>query len=47
VHGNLDGQPHGLSLDVGVDSQEFRPLSLAQVAKKLEHRTSPFKRARD
>jgi calcineurin-like phosphoesterase family protein len=46
VHGNLDHQPHGFSLDVGVDSHEYRPLSLAQVSQKLEHRSSPFKRSK-
>jgi calcineurin-like phosphoesterase family protein len=44
VHGNLDRQPHGFSLDVGVDSHEFRPLSFQQVAAKFEHRSSPFKK---
>jgi calcineurin-like phosphoesterase family protein len=47
VHGNLDDQPHGFSLDVGVDSHQFRPWSMRELTTKFEHRTSPFKHRGD
>jgi calcineurin-like phosphoesterase family protein len=35
VHGKHDSNPHGLSLDIGVDSHGYRPISLAEVAQKM------------
>jgi calcineurin-like phosphoesterase family protein len=42
VHGRLDRAPLGLSLDVGVDSHDFRPIPLAAVAARLAGRVNPF-----
>lgn len=47
VHGRLDGEPHGLSLDAGVDSQGYRPILIDEVAEKLEGRANPFTSSRD
>ncbi|MGO9744386.1 MAG: hypothetical protein ACLPN5_23265 [Roseiarcus sp.] len=35
VHGKHDDDPNGLSLDVGVDSHGFRPISFAEVAERM------------
>jgi calcineurin-like phosphoesterase family protein len=42
VHGRLDREPHGLSLDVGVDSHGFRPVGIDLIAVTLAGRASPF-----
>lgn len=34
-HGNLEDDPYSLSMDVGVDPNNFRPVSLIEVAKKM------------
>jgi len=46
VHGRLDREPHGYSLDVGVDSHDFRPWSVNEIASVLETRDNPFKAGR-
>lgn len=46
VHGRLDHEPNGMSLDVGVDSHGFRPVSLARIAQLLAGRRDPFAGAR-
>jgi calcineurin-like phosphoesterase family protein len=35
THGNM--APYGLSFDVGVDSNNYKPLSLEQVAERMSH----------
>lgn len=35
VHGKYDSDPQGLSLDVGVDSHRFAPISLAEVVERI------------
>ncbi len=42
VHGRLDDEAHGYSLDVGVDSHDYRPIGFDDIAAKLAGRTSPF-----
>ncbi len=42
VHGRLNHEPHGYSLDVGVDSHEFRPWSLNEIEHLFETRKNPF-----
>ncbi len=42
VHGRLDHAPHGYSLDVGVDSHDFRPWSLEEIASVMDTRENPF-----
>jgi calcineurin-like phosphoesterase family protein len=44
VHGRLDSEPHGRSLDVGVDSHDFSPLNAAQIGALLSGRSNPFAR---
>ncbi len=46
VHGRLDHQPLGFSLDVGVDSHDFRPWSVAEIEAALKDRHNPFSPAR-
>ena len=36
VHGKYDKDPHGLSLDVGVDSHAYAPMSLEAIAQRLQ-----------
>ena len=47
VHGRLDHEPHGMSLDVGVDSHGYRPVRLAQIRARLDGRNDPFAGTRD
>lgn len=42
VHGRLDHDPLGHSMDVGVDSHDFRPLALEEIAEALQDRVTPF-----
>jgi calcineurin-like phosphoesterase family protein len=42
VHGRLDKEPHGRSLDVGVDSHDFAPIDVNRIAALFEGRTNPF-----
>jgi calcineurin-like phosphoesterase family protein len=42
VHGRLNHEPLGYSLDVGADSHDFRPWSLDEVARVFETRQNPF-----
>ena len=37
-HGSLEGEPWGLSMDVGVDTHDFYPWSLADISKVMENR---------
>jgi calcineurin-like phosphoesterase family protein len=41
VHGRLDHQPFGYSLDVGVDAHEFRPWSIVEIAAVFSAREDP------
>lgn len=42
VHGQLDHNPYGFSLDVGVDSHNYRPVSVEQISNLLAERGNPF-----
>lgn len=42
VHGRLDHEPHGYSLDVGADAHDFRPWSLDEIEKEFAGRSNPF-----
>ncbi len=42
VHGRLDDQPLGYSMDVGVDSNGYRPVSLEEIAEIFASRDNPF-----
>lgn len=44
VHGRLDDEAHGYSLDVGVDSHDYRPIGVERIAELFAGRTSPFVR---
>ena len=44
VHGRLDSEPLGCSMDVGVDSNDYRPISFDKIAALFESRDNPFKR---
>lgn len=46
VHGELDAAPHGRSMDVGVDSHGFAPVSLDEVAARLAPRPVESERVR-
>jgi calcineurin-like phosphoesterase family protein len=46
THGGLDDTPHGFSLDVGADTHDFRPWSMAEIAEAFAGRTNPFKNRR-
>jgi calcineurin-like phosphoesterase family protein len=42
VHGRLNHQPHGYSLDVGADSHDFRPWGLDEIERQFGKRDDPF-----
>jgi calcineurin-like phosphoesterase family protein len=42
VHGRLNHEPHGFSLDVGADSHDFRPWNLDEIGRLFETRGNPF-----
>ena len=42
VHGRLNHQPLGHSMDVGVDSNEFRPWAFEEIVEILQDRETPF-----
>lgn len=42
VHGRLDSEPHGYSLDVGVDSHDYTPLAAEDVAILMAGRRQVF-----
>lgn len=42
VHGRFDGEPNGRSLDVGVDSHDFRPIGMPRIRELLADRANPF-----
>lgn len=44
VHSRLDSKPLGYSMDVGVDSNNYRPISFDEIAALFETRDNPFKR---
>lgn len=44
VHGRLNAHPLGYSLDVGVDSHDFRLWTLAEIEEALAERRNPFLR---
>ena len=41
VHGKFDNDRHGLSLDVGVDSHAYRPISHAEVVERMQNLAAP------
>ena len=42
VHGRLNHEPHGYSLDVGADAHDFRPWSLDEIEQEFAGRHNPF-----
>jgi len=46
VHGRLNHEPLGYSLDVGVDSNRFRPWQFEEIEALFERRENPFKNPR-
>ncbi len=42
VHGRLNHAPLGHSIDVGVDSNEYRPWAFEEIAEVLKDRATPF-----
>ncbi len=46
VHGRLDHEPLGFSLDVGVDAHHFLPWSMDEIATAFEGRVNPFSGSR-
>jgi len=42
VHGRLNDQPNGYSLDIGVDSHDFRPWRFEEIAAVMDTRENPF-----
>lgn len=46
VHSRLNHLPLGHSMDVGVDGNEFRPWTFAEVTDVLKERVSPFDHSR-
>ncbi len=46
VHGRLDREPFGLSLDVGVDSHGYAPVSFAAIARTMAGRAAARDAAR-
>ena len=43
VHGRLDQQPWGFSLDVGVDSHHFTPINIDIIAEKMSQKENIFR----
>jgi calcineurin-like phosphoesterase family protein len=46
VHGRLNHEPHGYSLDIGVDSHDFRPWRLDEIEHLFRTRENPFAKDR-
>ncbi len=46
VHGRLDHEPHGYSLDVGADAHDFRPWSVDEIEREFATRDNPFSAGR-
>ncbi len=42
VHSKLDHNPYGFSLDVGVDSHDYRPISVERIREIMSERVNPF-----
>ena len=42
VHGRLDDQPHGFSMDVCVDSHGYAPVGIARIKEIFATRANPF-----
>jgi calcineurin-like phosphoesterase family protein len=47
VHGRLDDEPFGFSLDAGVDSHEYAPIDITRITRLLADRVNPFTDAED
>jgi calcineurin-like phosphoesterase family protein len=47
VHGTLDAAPHGFSLDCGVDSHAYRPISIEDIRVLMAGRENPFRMSED
>lgn len=46
VHARLNHEPHGYSLDAGVDSHDFRPWAMDEIAAVMALRENPFHEGR-
>lgn len=46
THGRMDSEPYGYSLDVCVDTHEYRPWSMPEIEAALSGRANPFAKSR-